>query len=109
MLYFTQIYLIRTDDLAAAECQKDAIPFLCLYGFPICSCIDKQLILPTKEECERISTTTCQAEFNLALLLGFGDIVPDCSQLPSRSDESGKHNYYFLIAIEYNFQVLRSF
>ena len=79
------------DDLATAECRREAIPFLCLYAFPICSCADKQTVLPTMEECERISTTTCRAEFTLAVVLGFDYLLPDCSQLPSKSDQSGSH------------------
>ena len=43
------------------------------------------MALPTKEECERISRGTCRAEFHLALAFGFGDILPDCNDLPSSS------------------------
>ena len=58
------------------------------------SCLDQRVILPTKEECERVSRGTCRAEFNLAKAFGFGDILPDCNELPSSSpqDISGIYN-----------------
>ena len=81
---------------ATEQCEQDALPFLCLYGFPIISCIEESVVLPTKEECERISRTTCQAEFNFASAVGFEDILPDCNELPSSHNTLGKL-YYTLI------------
>ena len=83
------ICLVSLDTLATPQCQQDAIPFICLYGFPICSQLEREVYLPTKEECERITTTTCRVEFNLALSFGFGDLLPKCNLLPSSSESSG--------------------
>ena len=83
LMIFNQSVHFTIESLVTAECQREATPFLCLYQFPLCSCHDQQLVLPTKEECESISTTACQAEFNLALRLGFGYLLPDCDLLPS--------------------------
>ena len=80
---FPLCFSFLLEELASAECQQDVIPFLCLYGFPLCSSMDQQLILPTEEECERIRSTTCQVEYDLAILLGFGNLLPDCNLLPS--------------------------
>ena len=87
-----KINLLSLAELASVECQQDAVPFLCLYGFPIFSCLEQQVILPTREECQRITTTTCQVEFNLAVRIGFSDLLPDCNELPSNSnDNQGNH------------------
>ena len=75
--------------MASEECIQDAIPFLCLYQFPIFSCLEQMVVLPTTEECERITSTTCRAEFNLAIKFGLGDLLPDCIELPSNINNSG--------------------
>ena len=76
------------ESLATEECEE-VLSFLCLYHFPIFSCREQQLVLPTREECERLSTTTCQAELILASAFGYGDILPDCNKLTSSSDKQG--------------------
>ena len=79
------------DRIATAECIQDAVPLLCLYQFPIYSCRDQQMLLPSKEECQRISTMTCQAEIKLAFFFGIDVQLPDCNQLPSIDNDTGKH------------------
>ena len=76
------------DQIATDECEQDVTPFLCLYGFPIFSCLEQRVVLPTKEECERITTTSCRVEFNLAVAFGFDHLLPDCNELPSGTDNS---------------------
>ena len=75
--------MLSIDDLASSACKEEVIPFICLYTFPLCSCRDQELILPTKEECERISATTCRVELLLAIRLGYADLIPDCNLLPN--------------------------
>ena len=54
-------------------------------------------MLPTVEECERITTTTCQAEVNLTYAFGLDNPFPDCNELPSSISGSGKiHNVFHI-------------
>ena len=99
-MYIHLITLFILGDLASEECKKDAIPFLCLYGFPIFSCLEQKLVLPTKEECERIITTTCQEEFNLVVQVGF-DGLPDCNELPSNKNFPGIYIYIYIYICKY--------
>ena len=46
------------------------------------------VVLPTKEECERISTSTCKAEFSLAVFFQLDDLLPDCNKLPGSIDKT---------------------
>ena len=86
---FIQCFYVFLGVFASEKCQEDVIPFVCLYVFPLCSSLDQQLILPTKEECERISTTTCQMEFNLAVgTEGISHFIPYCDLLPSNNGNS---------------------
>ena len=80
---------VLLDQLASDECQQHALPFFCLYLFPIFSCLEQKVILPTKEECERITTSLCQVELSKATVFGLDHIIPDCNELPSSSDNSG--------------------
>ena len=80
------------DTLASEECMQEAIPFLCQYGFPIYSCPEQKVVLPTEEECERISTTTCQAEVSLAASFGLEHLIPDCKGLPTDKNITGTQN-----------------
>ena len=81
---------MTSDQFASAECQKEAIPFLCLYGFPLCSCTHNEIYLPSKDDCERIIAESCRVEYNLLLSLGldFSDILPDCNLLPMANQDS---------------------
>lgn len=90
-----------SDTFATDQCKEDVIPFLCLFGFPLYSCPQQEVVLPTKEECQRIIMTTCQAEFHLANLFGLEDLLPDCNELPSGLDESGIVQYSTLVMIVY--------
>lgn len=78
-------FILLVGEMTSPACRQDIVPFLCLYGFPLCSCVDQQRILPTREECERIRMTTCRVENNLATILGFDDLLPDCNLLPSNN------------------------
>ena len=88
---------ISSVDVATDECREEAVPFLCLYHFSLCSCHEQQLVLPTKEECVRISTTTCKVELQLALSFGFGYLLPDCDELPSSIPSSREPLTYRII------------
>ena len=85
-----QLYFSHAGLLASDGCIEDAIPFLCLYGFPIFSCLEQKVVLPTKEECARITTTTCKNEFNLAVAFGQGHLFPNCNELPSDTANLGR-------------------
>ena len=95
MRFCFQPCIPNIDLLATTECKEDAVPFLCLYSFPIYSCTDQLLLLPSKEECERISTTTCQAELQLVNQFQLGNLLPDCSELPSTNNAAGEHEALF--------------
>ena len=82
--------LFISEGTVSAECLQEAAPFLCLYQFPIFSCLEQQVILPTKEECERITRSTCRVEFILAIKFGFAYSLPRCNTLPNSSNISGK-------------------
>ena len=86
---FSSYYI---DALASEECKQDAIPFLCQYRYPIYSCSEQKVVLPTKEECERITTTTCQVEVSLAASFGLDNLLPDCNGLPTNKSITGTHN-----------------
>ena len=64
------------------ECLQAAVPFLCHYLFPLCDNTTGELYLPTQEECLQIREQVCSREWSLAKVAGFGDQLPDCSQLP---------------------------
>ena len=81
--------LFLSEGSVSADCQEQAVSFLCLYQFPIFSCLEQQVILPTKENCERIIESTCRVEFTLAIKLGFDYLLPQCDTLPNGIDTSG--------------------
>lgn len=69
------------EGLLSSECQKVALPFLCLYLFPLCD--DKNTAyLPSMMECISISTGICNVEWNFAASYVN---LPDCSRLPNVS------------------------
>ena len=90
------VLIVNVDELASEECRRQSVPFLCLAEFPVCSCNNQRLLFPTKEECQRLTTTTCRAEFNLAVRLGFGDLLPNCNDLPSSGNTLGDHAHIML-------------
>ena len=75
------LYILIADLVASEECKEQAIPFLCLYGFPLCSCTHEEIYHPSRDDCERILKTSCWAEFQLASRLDYGDIIPQCNSL----------------------------
>ena len=58
-------------------CQEAVLSLLCQFTFPLCSCYDGDLYLPSQEECLRISTDVCATEWSHALNNGL--ILPNCS------------------------------
>ena len=91
---------------ASAECQMEAIPFFCLYGYPLCSCTHNEIYRPSKDDCERIIAESCRVEYNLLLSLGsdYSDILPDCNLLPM-----GNHQSEGLILLDINLIVIQLF
>ena len=68
--------------LLSSQCRDAALPFLCLYLFPLCD--DNQTAyFPSSEQCTSISTDTCKAEWTNAKTLIAG--LPVCSVLPDAS------------------------
>ena len=64
------------------DCQPEALPFLCQYSFPLVDCSTGRIYQSSMEECERISKQTCATLWNLAIVAGYQDILPVCSDLP---------------------------
>ena len=81
---------MSSDQFASAECQKEAIPFLCLFGFPLCSCTHNEIYLPSKDDCERIIAESCRVEYIFLLASGsdYINILPDCNLLPMANQYS---------------------
>ena len=58
-------------------CQEAVVSLLCQFTFPLCSCSNGDLYLPSQEECLRISTDVCVTEWSLAI--NDGHMLPNCS------------------------------
>ena len=68
------------------QCREVALPFLCLYLFPLCD--DNQTTyLPSMAQCISISTDICRTEWLLASSLV--NNLPVCSDLPNVSPCNG--------------------
>lgn len=72
------------------QCQVVALPFLCLYLFPLCN-DDQTTFLPSMAECISISTDICRTEWMLTSSLV--NNLPVCSKLPSVSSCKGMVYY----------------
>eukprot|EP00731_Ephydatia_muelleri_P010669 Em0005g1255a len=73
-------------DFLSPQCKEVALPFLCLYLFPLCD--DNQTTyLPSMAQCISISTDICRTEWLLASSLV--NNLPVCSKLPNVSPCNG--------------------
>lgn len=76
--------IIRSLELfGSPECVAAATPFLCVHLFDGVCDSEGVLYLPTREECEELSTDVCRTEFELAHSIGMEFV--DCEQLPTES------------------------
>ena len=66
----------------ASDCSLVAVPFICQYLFPLCGADNTSLLRPSREDCTNISEYTCRPEWLLAKELGYGYLLPNCSELP---------------------------
>ena len=66
--------------LLSPQCRDAALPFFCLYLFPLCDG-NQTAYLPSSEQCTTISTETCKNEWTLAKATITG--LPECSVLPN--------------------------
>ena len=68
----------------SSQCQAVALPFLCLYLFPLCD-ENQTIYLPSMAECISISTDICKSEWMKAMNLQLVTNLPVCSTLPNTS------------------------
>ena len=65
-------------------CKQAVVPFLCQYLFPLCNVTNNtsqgDLIVPSQEECNNLREKTCEAEWQVAKILGYGHLLPDCNK-----------------------------
>ena len=66
----------------SSQCQAVALPFLCLYLFPLCD-ENQTTYLPSMAECISVSTDICKSEWMTAKTLVTN--LPVCSTLPNTS------------------------
>ena len=107
LVHMCGMILFMLGKTASDECQNEALPFLCLRDYPIFSCAEKKVILPTKEGCEWIISTTCQVEVNLAYTIELGNLFPDCNELPSGISGSGKFTTVDKVMLIKHFKLLK--
>lgn len=72
------------------DCKQVAFPFLCQYMFPLCDvpadgCCGNML-LPSQEECIKVSEHQCRNEWILAKTYGYGALLPNCDDLPLKTN-----------------------
>ena len=72
---------------ASSQCTREALPFLCLLLFGVCS--DEVLIQPTARECRRLQDSVCHDEWKITKEY-LGDILPDCNGFPVESSSCHK-------------------
>ena len=63
------------------ECEKAALPFLCLYLFRLCDS-NGTLYQPSSMDCVTISTNVCKREWTEATNLLGQEALPQCESLP---------------------------
>lgn len=68
---------------ASQQCAEAAIPFGCLYLFPLCDSSSGELVYPTAEECMHLSDDVCATVWAGALQNpAIAARLPDCDLLP---------------------------
>lgn len=63
------------------ECELAATPFLCFYIFGLCD-ITGNLLLPSSEQCEQITSDVCAQEWAIAMAVLGSEQLPTCESLP---------------------------
>ncbi|KAL5491673.1 hypothetical protein EMCRGX_G017005 [Ephydatia muelleri] len=71
------------ESFLSPQCRAVALPFACLYFFPLCDGNQTAYFLPSSDECISISTETCKGEWEGAKKLVRQ--IPDCRTLPDVS------------------------
>ena len=71
--------------IVTEECREATKPFICRYVFPPCD-DDGSYQLISKDECLYIQHDVCVSEWLIALSIA-PELVPNCEQLSSTSDE----------------------
>jgi len=75
---------------ASESCTREAVPFICLYAYGVCSSSGEYL-QPTFTQCEELSDSLCQREWEAAV--SFGIALPDCGIFPEVSAACSDSNF----------------
>ena len=89
-----ELFLTDMTDTISDECMKEAKPFLCLYLLEGICLQNGIHILPTSEECLRISQSICQELWEI--LSWQGVKKTNCDSLPIYSSQCSKYDNIFV-------------
>ena len=64
---------------APGSCMQEAVPFICLYAYGVCSSSGIYL-QPTSSQCEELRDSLCRVEWEAAINIGIA--LPYCGDFP---------------------------
>ena len=87
------VTIIDDGDSTSEECRNAGVPFLCQYVYHLCDSENSETsFLPSKEECDYVSTEACATEWK-----AFSSQLPKCNDLPNQTHPKSEFMKMFFL------------